>query len=227
MIRPRRVSRGDPVLAEHHNELVDAILERTPPVSVPGGRITTTPQGWALAVSPGKGGKSVAAVSHPFQVLQRPKPNVPNVWQCGVVYESSLYLSLRPNHKQVITGLLSEDQTTGWFDIISADAIWLGIVFDGSGTPVSVGIDSWGQGDSFEIDENAWSGNDGYCEDDGDAEAPVHQTSRKLIAYTMAGETGQPPVLTQVMFRDQVLRNVCIDGRPARYPFDHEGGYPL
>jgi len=29
------------------------------------------------------------------------------------------------------------------------------------------------------------------------------------------------------MLHDQMLRNVCIDGRPARYPFDHEGGYPL
>jgi len=173
----------------------------------------------------GRGGGSVEVEDHPFKVFLRSKPGAPGVTQAGVYYFSSLYKSLRPNDKQAITGLLSEDRASGWFDLIGNDAIWLGIVFDSSGNVISASIDSWGQSDDFDITQSAWSGNNGYCEDDGN-NPPVHQTSRKLIAYTIADDDGNP-VLHQVMFRDQVLRNVCIDGRPARYPFDHEGGYPL
>ncbi len=164
----------------------------------------------------GRGGET----SHPFQVLQRNKgtAGTPN-WQWKVALESSLYKSLRPNDKKAITGLDT------WFAAIANDAIWLGITFDGSGNVTWAGIDSWGQSDDFDITKNAWSGENGYCEDDG-ADPPKHQTSRKLIAYSVAGDSGEP-VLTQVMFHDQLLRNVCIDGKPARYPFNHEGGYPL
>lgn len=183
-----------------------------------------------------RGGKAVLEVKptrrssakksdHPFLVLTRAKPNVPAITQAGVIYESSLFKSLRPNDKKSITGLLDEDRENGWFDMIGNDAIWLGVTFDSSGVPDWAGIDSWGQSDTFEIDEDAWSENNGYCEDDG-GDPAKHQTSRKLIAYSVAGESGKP-ILTQVMFHDQVLRNVCIDGRPARYPFAHEGGYPL
>jgi hypothetical protein len=176
------------------------------------------------------GGSPPPASYHPFKVLVKNTgtDTSPN-WVAGVYYKSSLFKSLRPNDKMTITGLLNEAQTSGWFALNSNDAIWLGITFDNNGTPNWAGIDSWGQGDSFEIDEEAWSGDDSYCEDNGETTGPnayKHQTSRKLIAYTVAGDDGNP-VLHQVMFHDQLLRNVCIDGRPARYPFDHEGGYPL
>lgn len=201
----------------------------------PKNKVIVTPAGaprpnptpfWTKPQLPGEGGGDGGTADHPFRLVTRPKPgSETTVVQGGIVYESSLYLSLRPNDKQAITGLLNADRTSGWFDLIGTDAIWLGIVFNSSGAVTSATIDSWGQSDDFEVDEDAWSGNDSYCEDDGD-DPPVHQTSRKLIAYTVAGGGGLP-VVTQVMFHDQVLRNVCIDGRPARYPFDHEGGYPL
>lgn len=168
----------------------------------------------------GRQGGGGGETSHPFKVLQRNNGTEedPN-WQWKVVLESSLYKSLRPNDKQTISGLDT------WFDAIANDAIWLGIVFNSSGNVISASIDSWGQSDDFDLTQSAWSGENGYCEDDGE-DPPAHQASRKLIAYSVAGEDGEP-VLTQVMFRDQVLRDCNIDGRPARYPFDHEGGYPL
>lgn len=171
------------------------------------------------------GGGAAETITHPFQVFQRPKPDVEGVFQYGVRYESSLYKSLKPNDKQAITGLLDEDMGTGWFDLSPGGYIWLGIIFDEFGEIEDALIDN-SETEAFDITQHAWSGENGYCEDDEDEENPVHQTSRKLIAYTISGESGAP-VLYQVMFRDQVLRNVNIDGRPARYPFDHEGGYPL
>lgn len=179
--------------------------------------------GTTLAIKPSTAsGES----SHPFQVILKNVGTAESPsWKGGVVYESSLYQSLKPNDKKAITGLLSEDKTTGWFDVIGNDCIWLGIVFNTSGVITSANIDSWGQSDSFQIDKAAWSGDNGYCEDDGGT-PKKHQTSRKIIAYTIAGSGGQP-ILTQSMFKDQVLRNVCIDSRPAIYPFDHEGGYPI
>ena len=180
-------------------------------------------------VSEGPGGRmissreseySTSASSHPFKVLRQnagteASPN----WEWKVVLGSSLYDSLQPNDKQAITGLDT------WFTAIGNDAIWLGVVFNSSGVITSATIDSWGTGDSFDLTAAAWAGSNGYCEDDGGGPA-VHQTSRKLIAYSVAGSGGQP-ILTQSIFHDQVLRSVCIDGRPARYMFAHEGGYPL
>lgn len=201
---------------------VNAALRRLRLTSGPGIRITESAN--STAISADSKSPPATQTGHPFQVLQRNKgtAGTPN-WQWKVALESSLYKSLRPNDKQTITGL---DE---WFDAIGNDAIWLGITFDGSGNVTWAGIDSWGQSDDFDITQPAWSGENGYCEDDGSSGEeliPPHQTSRKLIAYTVAGGSGEP-VLTQVMFHDQVLRDCLIDGRAARYPFDHEGGYPL
>lgn len=186
---------------------------------VVGGTWQRGPGGTSIYVRPGGSGVGGDA-SHPFKVLTRPKPEAEGEYEAMVVLDSSLYKSLRPNDKVTITGLDT------WFDLIGTDAIWLGIVFNISGTITSASIDSWGQGDDFEIDEDAWSGNNGYCEDDGEPSDPFHQTSRVLIARSEAGDDGQP-VLTQEMFHHQVLRDVNIDGRSAKYPFAHQGGYPV
>lgn len=203
--------------AKKHNALVDLANSAQVKQGV-GYTVNRNVGGTVLNIKPGKGGTSSS--SHPFKVSIRLKGESETEWEAMVELNSSLYKSLRPNDKVAITGL------DDWFDLISNDAIWLGVTFDDSGEVDWVGIDSWGQTASFNIDENAWSGNDGYCEDDGESEDPKHQTSRKLIAYTVAGDEGQP-VLTQVMFHDQLLRDCNIDGRPARYPFDHSGGYPI
>ncbi len=171
-------------------------------------------------------GDVVGNTDHPFRLVTRTTDG--GTTEGGVIFESSLFKSLRPNDKQAITGLLNEDRSTGWFNLTTDDAIWLGIVFDGSGNVTSATIDSKGGGETFDLTAEAWSGDDGYCEDDGNEDEPKHQTSRKLIAYTTASAgTPSTPVVHQVMRCDQILRNVCIDGKPARYPFDHEGGYPL
>jgi len=172
-----------------------------------------------LARDMGRGSVSTAG-SHPFQVLVRNNGTALSpVWQAMVISSSYLYQSFRPNHKYTITNLNT------WFTLTSSDAIWIGIVFNSSGVPTSAAIDSYGQSDSFDLTAEAWAGSNGYCEDNG-SDPRFHQTSRKLIAYTEADGSGNP-VLTQVMFHDQLLRNVCVDSRPARYPFDHDGGYPL
>lgn len=192
---------------------VNAALRRLRLTSGPGIRITESAN--STAISADSKSPPATQTGHPFQVLTRKEDSG---YQAKVVLESSLFQSLRPNHKYPINGLDT------WFPLIANDAIWLGITFDGNGNPNWAGIDSWGQGDSFQVSAAAWSGGDGYCEDDG-GNPPKHQASRKLIAYTTAGNEGQP-VLHQVMFHDQGLVWQMIDGRLARYPVDMSGGYP-
>lgn len=153
-----------------------------------------------------------------FQVILRNVGTAEAPSMEAKVTTGSLFKSLRPDDKQTISGLDS------WFPTDTTDKIWLGITFDNTGEVTWAGIDSWEQGGDFDITQEAWSGSNGYCEDDGGT-PPSHQTSRKLIAYITG--SGASLEVNQVMFHDQMLRNVCIDGRPARYPFDHEGGYPL
>lgn len=159
----------------------------------------------------------------PFKLYIRPKPGSEGNYEGGIEYYSGLFDSLQPDDKLTITGLLSEDRATGWRDVIANDAFWLTVIFDSVGAVASATINSWGDGDEFNLDEPAWSGNDGYCEDD-EGTPPVHQTSRILLAYTIAGSAGQP-VPWQLVTSHLVLRDVVIDARYARYPFPHSGGY--
>ncbi|MBU3720744.1 MAG: hypothetical protein FGM22_08310 [Burkholderiaceae bacterium] len=215
-----KISKPGIVPVSRWNALVEAV-QSSLVVSFAGGAFARTKGGTSLWA---RGRGAGATAQHPFQVLMRTKPGTEDQYQAGVVYGSALYKSLRPTDKVTISGLLSADGASGWFDLIATDAIWLGIVFNSSGVVTAARIDSWGAGDDFDVTQVAWSGENGYVEDDDDPDNPVHQTSRKLIAYTVPDEAGVPS-LTQVMFRDQILRDVAIDGRPARYPFDHEGGY--
>lgn len=173
-------------------------------------------------ILPDVGGSSSTSASaageHPFQFLVREKEDAEGQYEGKVVAKSSLLKDMRPDDRQTISGLDT------WFDLIGNDAIWIGIVFNRFGVITSCSIDSWGQGDTFNIDEYAWSTNDGYCEDDEDATEPRHQTSRLLIAFTIAGPDGEP-VPTQCLFDHLLLRNINIDGRPAKYPFPFVGPY--
>lgn len=187
-----------------------------------------TGAGTTLSIKTGKGSSSDPVF--PFKIYVKNFGTVPAtpIWKAGVEYNSSLFKSLKPNDKQTITGLLSEDYSTGWFDLITADAIWLGVIFDVNANITWARIDSWGQGNEFNIDAAAWDDSAGkkpYVADDGAEEDPFHQTSRLLLGYTVAGNEGEP-VLTQCVSSHQVLRNCCINGRAARYPFSHQGVYP-
>jgi hypothetical protein len=225
---PPELRKGPKWLRAAINDLRHFALQNRP-LRTPTCEINQTPQGTQIipTVFPTEeGGGDAVAESHPFKVYQRVKPGTEEspIYQYGVDYRSSLYKSLKPGtNKQTITGLLNEAKTTGWFDLSAGGYIWLGITFNTSGNPTAAVIDN-SDDDTFDLDANAWSDNDSYVEDNGGT-PPTHQTSRKLIAVTASGSGA--PVIYQVMRTQQVLRNVCIDGRPARYPFDHEGGYPL
>lgn len=193
-----------------------------------GYRLNRSGAGTTLTIKPGAGGSSDAV--HPFKIyIKNLGTEETPIWKAGVEYNSSLFKSLKPNDRQTITGLLSEDYSTGWFSLMANDAIWLGITFDVDANITWAGIDSWGQSDAFDIDVAAWvstGGKKSYVADDGSTTAPFHQTSRMLLGYTIAGSEGEP-VLTQSVNSHLVLRNCLIDGRVCRYPFAHYGGYPF
>jgi hypothetical protein len=160
---------------------------------------------------------------HPFKVLQKEEGGEgQKTYKYGVVYESSLYKSLKPDDKQTIEGLLSEDHTTGWATVTAPGHIWLGVTFDNDGNVTWAGIDN-SDTDDFDLTQNAWSGQDGYVEDNGETSgtnARKHQTSRKLIAKIVAGKNeGDPPKVEQLMFSHQILQWVAISGRAATYPY--------
>jgi hypothetical protein len=109
--------------------------------------------------------------------------------------------------------------------MIRTDAIWLTLVFSEDGAITSATINSWGNGDEFDVTQPAWSGNKGYLEHDGNDPAVFH-SCRKLIGYSYPDADGKP-VIVQGIKQNQVLIDICEDGRSAKYPFDHGGGYPL
>lgn len=213
---------GPPAWIEWAKKTKAAILANRP-ISGAGTTVSDAVGGRAINATPGSGGSSSAA-SHPFQVLERNSGTTESpVWEYGVIFESSLYKSKRPNDKQAITGLLSEDQSTGWFTLSPGGYIWLGVTFDGTGEVTAAVIDNSDENE-YDLTAEAWSGNNGYCESDGGS-PPVHQTTRKLIAYTVSGESA--PILTQTMTSNQVLLDGNENSRHWRYLEDWDGGYPL
>lgn len=153
---------------------------------------------------------AAAAVTHPFKVML-------GDGEWGVYYDSRLFKSLKPSDTQSITGLLSEDRTTGWLTLAEDDAIWIKVEFDDAGAVVSASIESLGASDSFSLTAAAWTVN-AYVEKDSVDD--YQQYARLLIAHRPG--TG---AIVQVLRTDLVLRNLCVDGVPAIYPFPHTGGY--
>jgi hypothetical protein len=192
---------------------------------------TASRGGFSLSIK--GGGGSVSSASFPFQILTQSKPGTTTgQMQWGVIYESALFKSFKPDDKQTITGLLSENNPdpydAGWLDMIAEDAIWLTVVFS-SGDPqtiTSATVNSWGNDDDFDVTAGPWSGNDGYLEDDGAEEDAKFQTFRKLIGYSYADDDGNP-VIVQGLRQNQVIIDICEGGKSAKYPIDHGGGYAL
>jgi|GEM_PF-2665765 len=188
---------------------------------------TASSGGFSLSI---RGGGSVAseATSYPFQILTQSKPGTTSgEMQWGVIYDSRLFKSFKPDDKQTITGLLSENNPApddaGWIDMIASDAIWLTVVFDGDGIITSATVNSWGNDEEFDVEAAAWSGENGYIEDDGGDPAKF-QTCRKLIGYSYPDQDGNP-VIVQGLRQHQVLIDICEGGKSAKYPIDHGGGY--
>jgi len=170
---------------------------------------------------------------NPFHIITR--KNEDNTYSAAVYY-GVVYNSLKPSlgvdDKLTITGLtLFTDETPTWFPFLATDVIWLTIVFNNNAAiNPTVTLNSYGKGDSFDYTEEAWSGENGYCEDNGETEganAFKHQTSRIALAFFFPDDDGAPQLSDASEFKievqnvttDLVLRNVCIEGRPARYPF--------
>lgn len=187
---------------------------------------TQAPGGFSIDVKGGGGVAGSSVASHPFQVITQGKPgSTTGEMQWGVVYDSQVYGSLQPQgSKMSITGLLSSDSPAsddaGWRDMDPNDVIW--ITLDNG----SLTINSLGTGGTFSLNSSAWSGADGYIEDDGTGgggltpPAPF-RTARKVIAWSVDG------TITQSITHHQVLREIVINGRWAQYFYDHSGGYPL
>jgi hypothetical protein len=220
-----KLSRPGLIPLRYWNDLVD-IVHSALITSFVGGTFERSVGGTKLL---SLAGGAAAAASQPFQILTQSKPgSETGEMQWGVVYTSRLYDSPKPDDKISITGLLPEtveSDSEGWLDLMGNDAIWLTVCVDSAGETTSVTINSWKNGDDFDVTADAWSGNNGFCEDDG-GDPAVFQTVRKLIGYSIADAAGTP-VVTQSITHDQLLRPVCVAGRPAQLLFDHSGGYPF
>ena len=83
-------------------------------------------------------------------------------------------------------------------------------------------IDSWGQGDFFDIDAAAWD-DVAYVTHNGSSPY-FHQATRKAIAYTLPGPDGKP-VLYQLMTRHQALFDDSVFSLPAQVLRDRQRGY--
>lgn len=173
-------------------------------------------------------GPKLGAEAFPFQIITQSKPGTTSdEMQWGVIYDSRLFRSFQPNDKQPLIGLLTnpnpEPDDAGWIDMIASDAIWLTVVFDGDGIITSATVNSWGNGDDFDVEAAAWSNSNGYIEDD-QGDPPKFQTCRKLIGYSYPDDDGNP-VIVHGLRQHQVIIDICEGGRSAKYPIDHGGGY--
>jgi len=163
--------------------------------------------------------------SHPYKVLTQIKPSNANIIQAGVILNSRLYRG-DSNDTLSITGLLSTAtpaaNDAGWFDLIATDLIWLGCVFNAAGEATDRLIDSWGQGDLFEINSAAWDTN-AYVTHSG-SDPYFHQATRKPIAYTLPGADGKP-VVYQLMDEHQALFDASTFSLPSQVLRDRHEGY--
>jgi hypothetical protein len=145
--------------------------------------------------------------------------------QAGVTHDSKLFLSLRPDDFMDLENTLDKDLTNGWINLNSSDAIYLETSFDRNAEVTTAKVTSWGNTGDFRPGASAWTSN-AFVEEQTIGGQTFHSVSRKIIGYTFLDDEGEL-LVNQQMFRHQLLRNICIDGKTARYPFDHEGGYPL
>jgi hypothetical protein len=125
-----------------------------------------------------------------------------------------------------LTSLTPASDDPGWKDMITTDAIWITGVYNSDGDITSLTTDSWGEDGSFNLTSLAWSGGNGYCENDGGS-PPNFQTWRLLVAYSLPAADGVTPIITQVLSKDQVVVASVELGAAALLPWDVSGMYPL
>lgn len=220
---PRDFQAGRPLREELTAARLNATLaaiRRNKPLPGRGISVTETGAGTRIDLAPLSTRRAFSSVS-PFTVLLRPvsPSDKSSPMEAGVVYRSRLFRSIVPDTLQIITGLLTEDDPEeiddGWFSISDGDFVWLEVEFDEDGEPTGASIEH-GEA-AFDPSALPWESNS-ILEDDGET-PPLQTIARKLLAYYNDG------ALTQCVDRDQVLLDCIINGRAARYPFDHSGGY--
>jgi hypothetical protein len=204
---PPELRRGPRWMREAYNHLRQFTLINRP-LRSPNCEISQTPMGTQILPAFVPGGEDAPAIPpHPFQVLTRVDEDGDTF--AGVVYFSRLFSSLVPNSGQTITGLLLDNPLPtdpGWFSIEDGDLIWLEVASGGATIE---------HGTSFAPSATAWNEN-AYLEDDGE-DPPQQLAARKIIARVV--EVSGVLTIQQEMRTHQVMLDLCVNGRPARYPF--------
>ena len=146
-------------------------------------------------------------VYHPFQILTKLEGST---WKAGVA-AGTLLLSPAWNNKQAITNLLSADKTTGWFNVSSADSIWLEIAWSGA-TISSCAIKSFGHGDTWsDLSQTVAFAS---------SSSPAQTIARFPIGYITSASSGKP-IITQSLKTSLQLTRAVHQGKACLYPRPH------
>jgi hypothetical protein len=164
-------------------------------------------------------GEVVGGATHPFKIVTRTGTGNNPPTYGGVVNSSLLFTGLGPDSTYNTTGLLGvsqDEDDPNWFTLSNGMLIYLEMEFNGSGVLVDAAV-MHGTSSNFNTGANPWTSK-AYVEDDG-ATAPTpkkHKYSRKLIGKAVVVDGDY--VIDQRMREHQVITNICVNGRPAKYP---------
>jgi hypothetical protein len=158
--------------------------------------------------------------NHPFKVKQLSTYSTTGVWlntKLGVYSGSSLYDSMTPNSGLGITGLITGTgvNATGWTAYTGGDFVaYLKISFNTSGDITSSQIIIDALNSTFDTSKSAWEAKSFLEKTTGNT--PTQNIARVLLAEISG--SAQNPSIEQRVRADLVMRDVAVDGYPARYP---------
>lgn len=184
---------------------INAAIVKNRPVAGVGTKVYDSPGGRVIDSDSSTGG-GASSSNDSFAILTRNNGTSESPeWQAGVVYNSSLFRSVSYTDQQAITGLLSADQSSGWFPTIDGDVIWLEIGFGTWPAVNSAAINNTGSSDVFP----------GEIVDDGE---PIPtQTKACLVIGTISISGGEISV-NQIVQTNQRMVNVATSTVAALYP---------
>ena len=151
--------------------------------------------------------------SAPFQIQTKNAGTSEDpVWKAGVT-SGSLFLSPKWDDRKTISGLLNDDLTVGWNDLLANDAFWLELVW--TGITLSASIKSFGA-------SGEWSDFADMVEF-ASSSSPAQTKAKFPIGYSIADSEGNPSI-TQSLHSNLLLTNACFAGKACLYPrpFDLE-----
>ncbi len=146
-----------------------------------------------------------------WKIATRQKQGSPGQYECKIELESDLLKSLKPNDRQIVTGL------DDWFTFFANDLIWLHLQIGEFGIIGST-IYSYGQGDEdLDPTAQAWTVG-GYVEaDDNDDPLSTQNVLKVMLAFAYPNAAGAP-ILVQAADSHFVLKIEPVIGRPALVP---------